>query len=193
MTSPRDPARRAASALDLARCGGRDARIEVVEYDASWPARFSAEAARLAEIVPALRLHHIGSTAVRGLPAKPVIDMMALVEDLDAPLAALVDQAGYRHPEAYNATLTGRRWLCRPSAAHRTHHLHLVDDSEELARHLRFCDALRDDPRLATEYAALKRDLAERLADDREAYTAAKTAFVRRIEARSQAHGRERA
>lgn len=143
--------------------------------------------------MPTLRLHHIGSTAVRGLAAKPVIDMMALVEDLDAPLAALVDQAGYHHPEAYNATLTGRRWLCRPSASHRTHHLHLVDDQEELARHLRFRDALREDPRLATEYAALKRDLAERLADDREGYTEAKTAFVRRVEARLQAHRRKRA
>ena len=91
----------------------------------------------------------------------------------------------YQYPEAYNATLTGRRWLCCPSASLRTHHLHLVADQDELARHLRFRDALRDDPQLASDYAALKRELADRMPDDREAYTAAKTAFVRRVEASS--------
>jgi GrpB-like predicted nucleotidyltransferase (UPF0157 family) len=59
----------------------------------------------------------------------------------------------------------------------------LVADRAELARHLRFRDALRENPQLASEYAALKYDLAERMADDREGYTAAKTAFVRRTEA----------
>jgi len=118
--------RRAAVARDLARAGGRDVRIELVEYDRSWPARFAAEAARLADAAPGLTWHHIGSTAVPGLPAKPIIDMMALVEDVDAAVPALIQRAGYQFPEAYNATLVARRWLCRPSAAHRTHHLHLV-------------------------------------------------------------------
>jgi GrpB-like predicted nucleotidyltransferase (UPF0157 family) len=184
VTSHRDSAERhAASMLDLARSGGRDARIEIVEYDPSWPERFVAETTRLAEILPAVELHHIGSTAVPGLAAKPIIDMMALVADLDTPLPALVHRAGYQYPQAYNATLSGCRWLCRPSASHRTHHLHLVADPAELARHLRFRDALRENPQLASEYAALKYDLAERMADDREGYTAAKTAFVRRTEA----------
>jgi GrpB-like predicted nucleotidyltransferase (UPF0157 family) len=91
------------------------------------------------------------------------------------------------HPalHCYYATLTGRRWLCRPSASQRTHHLHLVADERELTRHLRFRDALRADRDLAAQYAALKRDLARRMADDREAYTAAKTAFVKRVEAQA--------
>jgi GrpB-like predicted nucleotidyltransferase (UPF0157 family) len=66
---------KAAAELDLARLGEGDARIEIVDYDASWPDRFRAEAERLAAVVPVLRLHHIGSTAVTGLAAKPVIDM----------------------------------------------------------------------------------------------------------------------
>ncbi len=173
--------------LDPAAGGGRDARIEIVEYDASWPRRFAAEAERLAEIVPALTWHHIGSTAVPGLAAKPIIDMMALAGDLDEHLPALVGRAGFQYPDAYNASLVDRRWLCRPSAADRTHHLHLVADERELTRHLRFRDALREDPQLAREYAALKRSLAERMADDREAYTAAKTAFIRRAETREGA------
>ena len=114
-------------------------------------------------------IHHIGSTAVPGLPAKPVIDLMALVEDIDAPIAALTGQGGYEYPEAFNAALSHRRWLCRPSAAHRTHHLHLVDEPAELERHLRFRDRLRADAALAGEYAHLKRELAGRFADDREA------------------------
>lgn len=97
-------------------------------------------------------------------------------------MPALTDRGGYQYPEAYNATLIGRRWLCRPSASHRTHHLHLVADRDELARNLRFRDALRADAGLAADYATLKRDLAERMPDDREGYTAAKTAFIARVE-----------
>lgn len=174
--------RRAASALDLARSGERDARVEIVDYDAAWPGRFVSEQSRLAPLVPGIELHHIGSTAVPGLPAKPIIDMMAVVEDLDAPLPALIERAGYQYPAAYNAALSGRRWLCRPSPSHRTHHLHLVAGHDELARHLRFRDALRARPDLAQGYAALKRELTERMADDREGYTAAKTSFIERVE-----------
>jgi GrpB-like predicted nucleotidyltransferase (UPF0157 family) len=173
-------ARRTAASLDLAAADEGDARIEIVDYDAEWPARFSHEAARLRAIVPALELHHIGSTAVPGLAAKPIVDMMAAVDDLDAPLADLTDVAGYQYPVAYNATLTGRRWLCFPSASQRSHHLHLVSDPAELTVHLRFRDALRADAQLACEYGALKRALAARLADDREGYTAAKTEFIER-------------
>jgi GrpB-like predicted nucleotidyltransferase (UPF0157 family) len=176
--------RTAAGKVDLARSGGRrDARIEIVEYDASWPDRFRAESTRLTGIAPQLFWHHIGSTAVLGLAAKPIIDMMAVADDLDAYVPALVHHASYQFPKAYNATLGDRRWLCRPSAQHRTHHLHLVAARTELDRHLRFRDALREDPHLASEYEALKRALADSMGDDREGYTAAKAAFVRKVEA----------
>lgn len=181
---PYGPEVRAAAARDLARAGTTNARVEIVDYDPMWPARFDAERERLARHLPGAEIHHIGSTAVPGSPAKPVIDVMALVEDVDAPIAVLVEQGGYEYPEAFNATLTGRRWLCRPSAALRTHHLHLVENRAELDRHLRFRDRLRASPALVQEYARLKRDLAERFGDDRERYSEAKSAFVRHIEAR---------
>lgn len=180
---PRGPSIRAAAARDLARFGSRDARIEIADYDPGWPARFETERRRLTPLLPGATIHHIGSTAVPGLAAKPIIDLMALVEDLDAPIGALVARGGYQFPEAFNAELVGRRWLCRPSASHRSDHLHLVRDRAELDRHLRFRDRLRADPALAGEYAQLKRGLAERFGDDREAYTAAKAAFVSRVEA----------
>lgn len=177
-----DERRRAASAQDLEAAGGRDARIEIVPYDPAWPSRFADEIVRLQRVVPDLALHHIGSTAVPGLAAKPIIDMMALVDDLDELVQPIIE-AGYQYPEAYNAVLRGRRWFCRPSAACRTHHLHLVADRVELDRHLRFRDVLRQRPDLADEYAALKLRLSMSLSDDREGYTAAKSAFVERVEA----------
>jgi len=171
-------ARRAATE-DLVRAGGRDAPVEIADYDPAWPAVFEAERERLARVLGRVEVHHFGSTAVPGLAAKPVIDMIALVPDLDAPVASLVAEAGYQFPRAFNATLTHRRFLCFPSAAHRTHHLHLVDDREELERRLRFRDRLRADPVLAREYVALKRSLAARFPEDREGYTDAKSQFIR--------------
>jgi GrpB-like predicted nucleotidyltransferase (UPF0157 family) len=174
------PDSRSAAAEDLARAGGRDAEVEIVEYDPAWPAAFEAERERLAPLLPAgIQLEHFGSTAVPGLAAKPVIDMIALVDDLDAPIEVLVRHGGYQYPQAFNATLSHRRFLCYPTASHRTHHLHLVDQREELGRRLRFRDRLRVDPLLAGEYVTLKRALAERYRDDREAYTEAKSEFVR--------------
>jgi GrpB-like predicted nucleotidyltransferase (UPF0157 family) len=176
--------RRSAAHEDLARTGLRDAPVEVVEYDPGWPAAYAAERERLASLLgEGVELHHFGSTAVPGLAAKPVIDMIALVDDLEAPIAALVQRGGYQYPPAYNATLTHRRFLCYPTAAHRTHHLHLVDRPVELERRLRFRDRLRAERTLADEYVALKRALAERYRDDREAYTEAKGEFIRREQA----------
>ncbi|HZL48586.1 MAG TPA: GrpB family protein [Solirubrobacteraceae bacterium] len=172
---------RSAALEDLARAGGRNAEVEIVEYDPAWPVAYAAERERLAPLLPAgVQLHHFGSTAVPGLAAKPVIDMIALVDDLDAPIAALAQHAGYQYPVAFNATLAHRRFLCYPTAVHRTHHLHLVDEPGELERRLRFRKRLRADPALAREYVALKRTLAERYRDDREAYTEAKSEFVKR-------------
>lgn len=176
---PTDP--RSVALADLARAGGRNAPVEIVEYDPAWPAAYAAERERLAPLLPAgVQLHHFGSTAVPGLAAKPVIDMIALVDDLDAPIAVLVQRGGYQYPPAFNATLTHRRFLCYPTATYRTHHPHLVDEPGELERRLRFRDRLRADPVLASEYMALKRTLAEHYSDDREAYTEAKSEFVKR-------------
>jgi len=170
--------RRAAAEADLARSGEANATVQIIDYDPAWPASFEAERRRLAPLLGGADIHHFGSTAVPGLAAKPVIGMIALVRDIDAPIAALVEHAGYQFPPAYNATLSHRRWLCYPAASHRTHHLHLVDEPDELERRLRFRDRLRADPVLAREYAALKRALAGRFAHDREAYTEAKRQFI---------------
>lgn len=185
---PRDSQVAAVAAQDLARVGGIDARVEVAAYDPSWPRSFSAERKRLEALIREAEIHHIGSTAVPGMSAKPVVDIMALVADLDAPVGRLVERGGYQFPAAFNATLDDRRWLCRPSAPVRTHHLHLVSDPELLARHLRFRDRLRESAALRSEYTKLKRSLTERFPGDREAYSAGKSA-VARVEASAHSTG----
>jgi len=182
--APPDDARRAAAEHDLAVAGGRDSPVVVVPYDDRWPARSAVEVARLTPLLPGADIHHIGSTAVPRLAAKPVIDLMAFVADLDEPIPALVDAAGYSYPAAYNATLVDRRWLCWPSAAERTHHLHLVTDPAVIDAHLWFRDELRANPELRDDYAQLKLALADRYRDDREGYTEAKAAFIERAIAR---------
>jgi GrpB-like predicted nucleotidyltransferase (UPF0157 family) len=182
--------RRDAAAHDLAPKGARDGPIEIVEYEPSWPSFYIAERERLAPLLPGMRIHHIGSTAVPGLAAKPVIDMIALVDDLEANIAPVVRRAGYHLPARFNANLVHRRFLCFPTASYRTHHLHLVDVREDLDRCLRFRDSLRANPKLAAEYAALKRLLASRFQEDREGYTEAKTTFIEDADAQARAPGR---
>jgi GrpB-like predicted nucleotidyltransferase (UPF0157 family) len=170
--------RRGPGAHDRARTGAGDGPIEIVEYDPSWPASYDAECERLAPLLPGVEIYHIGSTAVPGLAAKAVIDMIALVDDLDANIAALVQRAGYELPARFNVNLVHRRFLCYPTATHRTHHLHLVDEREHMDRCMRFRDSLRASRKLAADYAALKRALATRFREDREGYTKAKSKFI---------------
>jgi GrpB-like predicted nucleotidyltransferase (UPF0157 family) len=171
--------RRGVAAHGLVPRGAGDGPIEIVECDPSWPASYIAECERLAPLLPGVRIHHIGSTAVPGLAGKAVIDMIALVDDLDAHIAALVHRAGYQLPARFNVNLVHRRFLCYPKASYRTHHLHLVDKREDMDRCLRFRDSLRANRKLATEYAALKRALASRFEEDREGYTNAKSKFIK--------------
>mgnify|MGYP001405749651 FL=1 len=161
-----------------------EAPIEVAPYDARWPAAFEQERALLAEALgPWLAgpPEHIGSTAVPGLAAKPVIDIMAPVHTLAAsrPAIEAARELGYMH---YPYKPDVMHWFCKPSAAHRTHHLHLVPLGSPLWRErLAFRDALRADPELRASYQALKLDLAQRHRLVREAYTDAKTPFIEQV------------
>ena len=160
------------------------AAIEVVPYDASWPAQFEDEKALLEPLLLSwlvAPIEHIGSTAVPGLRAKPVIDIMAPVRNLQESRSAIdaVIGAGYVY-FPYKTHLM--HWFCKPCAAHRTHHLHLVPlRSPHWQQRLGFRDALLRSQQLAAEYAELKSLLAARYRFDREAYTQAKTPFVERV------------
>lgn len=157
--------------------------VALCPYDTQWPARFVAERERLLSLFPTqlLDVQHFGSTAIPGMPAKPIIDLLGGVASMAVADALMVPllQSHYTTSAEFNATLTDRRWLMRWANGRRTHHLHLVVmGGAEWLHRLRFRDALRADPSLAERYAHLKRDLVARHRTDREAYTQAKTAFV---------------
>lgn len=157
------------------------APVIVVPYDSSWPSRFESEKQVLSYVLAqwlAGPIEHVGSTAVPGLAAKPVIDIMVAVENLDAsrPAIPAAEALGYIY-WPYKADVM--HWFCKPSDAHRTHHLHLVPYGSKLWQaRLGFRDALRGDARLAEEYAQLKLHLANKYRYDRETYTQSKTSFV---------------
>jgi GrpB-like predicted nucleotidyltransferase (UPF0157 family) len=155
--------------------------IVVVDYDPHWPEAFAAERDRIAAAIgDGAAIEHIGSTAVGGLPAKPIIDIAVGIPDttgIDACIAA-VAALGYRREPA--GDFDDRRFLRRVGAdGEPTHHLSLTQrDSAYWTEHLAFRDALRADPDLVRRYGELKRRLATE-SDDIDAYTRAKTTLVR--------------
>jgi GrpB-like predicted nucleotidyltransferase (UPF0157 family) len=160
------------------------APIEIVPYNHTWPNLFKQERELLASTIRNWlvgTIEHFGSTAVPGLAAKPVIDVLVGVESLDAsrPAIPVLERFGY-HYFPYRPDQV--HWFCKPSPAFRTHHVHLVPyRSRHWAEQLAFRDYLRAHPEIAAEYADLKFQLAERYREDREAYTDAKGPFVARI------------
>jgi GrpB-like predicted nucleotidyltransferase (UPF0157 family) len=156
--------------------------IRVEAYDADWPGRFGAERDRLAALAPELMtIEHIGSTAMPGLAAKPIIDIMAAVPSLDVAdqLVHRLCANGYITSADFNRKLLDRRWLMRYAGGCRTHHLHLLRaDSAHWTECIRFRDLLRRDGKLMEQYAALKRTLADAFGSDRESYGNAKATFI---------------
>ena len=159
--------------------------VQLSPYSPDWPLFFRTEQERLSRLFPQIvAIEHIGSTAVEGLSAKPIIDMMAGVASMqDAKsLTTPLCQSGYITSVDFNASLTDRQWLMRWADGHRTHHLHVVvHEGVVWHERLKFRDALRANAELAAQYLQLKQRIASEHAQDREAYTAAKTVFVQSV------------
>ncbi len=161
-----------------------EAPVEIVPYDPSWPSRFVEEQAvlhRALAVWLAGPIEHIGSTAIPGLSAKPVIDIMAAVQTLEGSRPAIQEatRLGYCY-SPYRPHL--EHWFCKPSPAFRTHHLHLVPfGSPQWVGPIAFRNYLREHGGVAAEYEALKQRLAQQHPFDREAYTGAKLPFIERI------------
>ncbi len=163
-----------------------DQPIELTAYDPAWQDRFAEQQARLAGLLrPWLAgdIQHIGSTAVPGLRAKPIVDLLAPVGSLAAAYAALpvlrVD--GWLFwPDDPNRDY--RLWFLRPDPSARTHHLQIIQyDHPDVGALTDFRDALRRDPDLRDAYARLKEALARDHHADRNAYSNAKTGFVQSV------------
>ena len=159
--------------------------VRIVPYDPRWPAMYEAEAARLRAVLdPAqvVGMEHFGSTAVPGLAAKPIIDILIAVRSLAvarATMVAPIADLGYAFwPDNPKPD---RMFFVKgmpPFGRRRTHHAHITEpDGEMWRRRLPFRDHLRANPAEARRYEALKHELAERHGADREAYSEAKTAY----------------
>jgi len=162
-----------------------DQPVELVEYDPRWVDSFAEQQAKLAgTLAPWLAgpIEHIGSTAVPGLRAKPVVDILCPVRSLmDARQAlSLLEEQGWLH-WAQDPERHFRMWFLRPRPEARTHHLHLIEDPARVHSLLTFRDALRSDTHLRKDYEALKTQLAQRYRADRDAYTDAKTDFIEQV------------
>lgn len=162
--------------------------LAIVPYDPGWPQRFARERSRIARALGPLasRIEHVGSTAVPGLAAKPVIDIQVSTRRLhpiDRHVEALAG-IGYRHrPHPDDAFAP---FFHRPARWPHIHHVHVVETGgEEERRQLAFRDWLRAHPRTARRYEALKRELAVQFAADRfenrNAYSEAKGDFIAEV------------
>jgi GrpB-like predicted nucleotidyltransferase (UPF0157 family) len=165
----------------LARTPSVREPLVVVEYDEAWPEWFDELAGPLREALGDLgaEIEHVGSTAVPGLAAKPIIDVDVVVgspEDVPRAIERL-----YRLGYVYQGDkgILGREAFMWPPGALRHHLYVVVARSEPHTAHVRFRDHLRAHPEAAARYSALKKELAARHADDPLAYTEAKSEFVR--------------
>jgi GrpB-like predicted nucleotidyltransferase (UPF0157 family) len=163
--------------------------IRVVDYDPAWPGQFAEEAAFLRARLPESllkRIEHFGSTAVPGLAAKPVVDILVEVRSLQearAIIVPLLEADGYEYfwrPE-FEGPPYYAWFIKRDPSGKRTHHIHMVERDSSLWDRLYFRDYLRAFPEEAERYAALKRALAGQFPQDRVGYTRQKSGYINSV------------
>lgn len=158
--------------------------IEVVPYNPNWPHSYASEAEKIKGLLGknCVTIYHIGSTAVPGLAAKPIIDIMIAVKDIlevDS-LQAKFEELGYVAKGEHGIPF--RRYFQRGTDL-RTHHIHIYEEgSSEIERHLHFRDYLKANPDVCQEYESLKIALAKQHPYDINAYCNAKDAFIQEID-----------
>jgi GrpB-like predicted nucleotidyltransferase (UPF0157 family) len=159
-------------------------KICVVSHDELWPGLFVVESAALAATFGdrATEIHHVGSTSVPGLPAKPIIDILVVVDDIGQvdSLNPALTALGYEPQGEYG--ISGRRFFTKGGDVKRSHQVHVFQHGHpEISAMLDFRDYLRSHPRQAAEYGRLKEELALICEDNITAYNAGKDAFVKEL------------
>ena len=166
--------------------------VSIRDYDPEWPREFLRERDNLESLLPPgliKRVEHFGSTAVPNLAAKPIIDMLIEISDLETAVEMAVPtltNLGYEYfwrPTFGSADGNPHyAWFIkRNSAGQRSHHIHMVEKSFPHWIRLKFRDYLVANPNAAQEYATLKRELASLHPNDRTAHTAGKSKFIAKI------------
>jgi GrpB-like predicted nucleotidyltransferase (UPF0157 family) len=165
-------------------------RVTVVPYDACWPDLFQEEADDLTAILgdEVVAIHHIGSTAIPGIYAKPIIDILVEVQDIERmdTLNREMTEHGYLPKGEFG--IAGRRFFIKGTEESRTHHVHVFQTGDpEYERHLAFRDYLRAHPEEAQAYSRLKRELAQRFPHDIDGYMAGKNDLIKETERKAKA------
>ena len=167
--------------------------VALVPYDTRWPELFRQEKEHLLGCLPndlVQRIEHFGSTAVPGLAAKPIVDVLVEVTDLEETrgrIAPVLEAQGYDYfwrPTHGDDGPPFYAWFIKrdPSSGARTHHIHMVErDFVDHWDRLLFRDYLIEHPQAARDYQSLKRRLASAYPNDRVAYTEGKTEFILRL------------
>jgi GrpB-like predicted nucleotidyltransferase (UPF0157 family) len=161
---------------------GRIEPVVIEDYDGSWPDRFERLKVRLLRALAdsAVAVEHIGSTAVPGLPAKPIIDIDVVVSSDDEVSGAVERLASLGYEHEGDLGVAGREAFRWPAGERRHHVYVVVEGSHAHRRHVLLRDYLRTHPDEAATYGELKREFARRHGSDRTAYTDAKSAFIER-------------
>lgn len=163
--------------------------VILVDHNPHWKAMAAVEADRVRLIMAdeILAIHHIGSTAIPGIKAKPVLDFLVFVRDL-ATLDAESSKLGVLGYIAHGEFgIPGRRYFTKDVEGKRSHQLHcFLDGDPQGERHLLFRDYLWAHPEISAKYERLKLELALQFKDDTNAYAEAKTEFIRRIERKAR-------
>lgn len=164
--------------------------IAIVPYDERWPERYAEEEVRLVRSLPTDLVRciaHIGSTAVPGLSAKPIIDVQVEVTSLDRVRREVVPiMKDLAYEFIWRPTMGEQApfyaWFIKRNAqGQRTFHVHMVEPDQASVDRLIFRDELRAHPSLAGQYEALKQGLAAAHPADRAAYTLSKTPFIAEV------------
>lgn len=164
--------------------------IEIEPYNPSWPLLFKKQKDFLEEVLPndlIGKIEHFGSTAIPGLSAKPIIDILVEVnsfEDVKEKIVPILESEGYEYfwrPTIGNEPPYYAWFIKRNSQGKRTHHIHMVEPDSELWVRLLFRDYLKDFPAEAKRYETLKKTLSKRYAHDRIEYTKQKSAYITNV------------
>ena len=157
--------------------------VKVVPHQAGWKEKFEKEKSSLAKLLPDAAIHHIGSTSVRGLAAKPIIDIMIEVPKLTKidEQAEEFSQLDFVGKGEYG--IPNRRYFYKGEGNERAVHLHIFPYGiDHVIRHLAFRDYLRQHDTEAHRYGELKSSLAKRFPHDMEGYINGKDQFVKDLE-----------
>jgi GrpB-like predicted nucleotidyltransferase (UPF0157 family) len=170
-------------------------KVSVAEYCPEWREMFEEEKHLLQAVLGegSSEIEHIGSTAVNGLAAKPVIDIMIGLPDFSVAdkLVPKIETLSYEYMNKYEDEMPFRRYFAKNLNGIRTHQIHMVETGSEFwGRHLLFRDYLRQNPEIANDYAALKKQLAKREWADVNEYADAKSEFIKNIENKAKKQAR---